>query len=178
MNKLLRYFTIVFLILFEIYAGVRLLTDPVDFTNSVIVFFGIVMLIIGIVSVVDAFRIKSRNLPYSMTLWGGILDLVIGAVCVALSANLIDLLPELVVIYGIIMIISSIHKIRLYAFFKDLQVKHAWIFLVSAILGILLGILVLLHPVVAIAVAWDYTGWFLIFSGVFDLFAFIFSFFF
>ena len=58
-KKLMGYLTIVVFIFFEVYAGVRLLTNPVDFTNSVVFFFGIIMLIIGVISVVRAFQAKS-----------------------------------------------------------------------------------------------------------------------
>lgn len=177
-KKILGYLTIIFFIFFEVYAGVRLLTNPVEFTNSVVVIFGIVMIIIGIVSIVRAFDAKSTGmLPYRLGLWGGVLDLIIGVLCAFFSSKVVNLFPVLVMIYGIIMVISGVHKIRNYLVLKDFGVNRSWLIVVSAILTIVLGIVVFLNPFSATGAAWTYTGIFLIVEGVFDLFTFIFSFF-
>ena len=162
-KKILAYLTLLFFIFFEVYAGVRLLTNPVDFTSSVIVFFGIFMLVVGVVSII---------------LFGGIFDLIIGAVCVFLSDKVVSLFPVMVMIYGIIMVISGIHKFRNYLALRDAGLRRSWLVVVSAILTIILGVIVFLNPFTATATAWTYAGIFLIVEGVADLFTFIFSFFF
>ena len=178
-KKFLGYLTIVLFIFFEVYAGVRLLTNPVEFTNSVVVIFGYVMIVIGLVSIVRAFDAKSAgNLPYRLGLWGGVLDLIIGVICAFFSSKVVNLFPVLVMIYGIVMVISGIHKFRNYLVLKDFGVNRSWLMVVSAILSIVLGIIVFLNPFSATGAAWTYTGIFLIVEGVFDLFTFIFSFFF
>jgi len=178
-KKILAYLTLLFFIFFEVYAGVRLLTNPVDFTSSVIVFFGIFMLVVGVVSIIRALQIKNKtNLPYRLSLFGGIFDLIIGAVCVFLSDKVVSLFPVMVMIYGIIMVISGIHKFRNYLALRDAGLRRSWLVVVSAILTIILGVIVFLNPFTATATAWTYAGIFLIVEGVADLFTFIFSFFF
>ena len=176
-NKIWRALGLLVFIFFEVYAGIRLLSDPVDFTNSVIVFFGIIMLIVGVVSLIRALKMKSGGLPYTMTLVGAILDLVIGIICVAFSKNVVSLFPILAMFYGVAMVIFGVNKIRQYAVLKDLQVPRAWILLVSGILTIILGVIVFLHPFSTTELIWMWAGIFLIAEGVCDLFALIFSFF-
>ncbi|MBQ6520344.1 MAG: DUF308 domain-containing protein [Anaerolineaceae bacterium] len=178
-RKILSYLTIVVLIFFEVYAGIRLLTNPVDFTASVVYLFGIIMLIVGVVSVIRALQAKAKsNLPYRLGLFGGILDIIVGVLCVFLTDKVIALFPVLIMIYGIIMVVAGIHKIRNYLVLKDLGFRFSWLVIVSAILTIILGVIVFLNPFTATATAWTVTGIFLIVEGVFDLFTFIFSFFF
>lgn len=177
-KKILAYLALLFFIFFEVYAGVRLLTSPTDFTNSVIVIFGVVMLIVGIVSLVRAFQIKNSGLPYRLGLFGGILDLIIGAVCLFLSDKVLALFPVMVMIYGVIMVVFGINKIRNYLVLKDFGIHRSWLVILSAIVTIVLGVLVFLNPFTATETAWTATGIFLIIEGIIDLFTFIFSFFF
>lgn len=178
-KKILGYLTIFVLIFFEVYAGIRLLTNPIDFTSSVVFLFGIIMLVVGVFSVIRALQVKAKsNLPYRLGLFGGILDLIVGALCVFFTDKVVGLFPVLVMIYGIIMVVAGIHKIRNYLVLKDFGFRFSWLVVVSAILTIILGVIVFLNPFTATATAWTYTGIFLIVEGVIDLFTFIFSFFF
>ena len=177
-KKILGILTIVFFIFFEVYAGIRLLTSPVEFTNSVVVIFGIVMLVIGVVSVIRALQAKSNGLPFRLGLFGGVIDLIIGAICVFFSQKVVDFFPVLVMIYGIIMAVAGIHKIRNYLLLKDFGINRSWLLLLSGILTIVLGVVVFLNPFPAMETAWAVTGVLLIVTGAADLFALIFSFFF
>ncbi len=177
-KKILGYLTIFVFIFFEVYAGIRLLTNPVDFTSSVVYIFGIIMIIVGLISVFRALKIKSSSqLPYRLGLFGGIIDVIIGVVCVFFTQNVIALFPVLIMIYGIVMIVAGIHKIRNYLALKDFGIQRSWLVIVSAILSIILGIIVFFNPFTATATGWTVTGIFLIAEGVCDLFVLIFSFF-
>ena len=177
-KKFMGYLTIVFFIFFEVYAGVRLLYHPVAFTIRVLGFCGIIMLIPAEVSVIRAFELKStRMLPYRLGLLGGVLDLIIGVICVFFSSKVVSLFPVLFMIYGIIMVVSGIHKIRNYLVLKDFGINRSWLVVISAVLSIILGVIVFLNPFSATEAAWLYTGIFLIVEGVMDLFTFIFGFF-
>ena len=176
-TKYLRLLTLAAFIFFEVYAGVRLLTNPVEFTNRAIIVFGVVMIIIGIVSLIRSLKAKSAGLPYTLGLVGAIFDLVIGVICIFLSSNIVALFPFLAMIYGVIMVIFGINKIRQYAILHDIHMPNVWILLIAGILSIVLGVIVFLHPFETTELLWAWTGYFLIFEGVFDLFALIFSFF-
>ncbi len=177
-KKILGILTIVFFIFFEVYAGIRLLTSPVEFTNNVVVIFGIVMLVIGLVSVIRALQAKSNGFPFRLGVFGGVIDLIIGVICVFFSQKVIDFFPVLVMIYGIIMVVAGINKIRNYLFLKDLGINRSWLLVLSGILTIILGVVVFLNPFPAMETAWAVTGVLLIVEGVVDLLTLIFSFFF
>ena len=66
-RKILSYLTIVVLIFFEVYAGIRLLTNPVDFTASVVYLFGIIMgILVALVLKRTVFR--GEPVPFVMEL--------------------------------------------------------------------------------------------------------------
>ena len=135
------------------------------------------MLIIGVISVVRALQAKSNGLAYRLGLFGGILDIIIGALCAFFTERVVALFPVLLMIYGIFMVVAGIHKIRNYLVLKDFGIHNSWLVLVSAILSIILGVIVFFNPFTAAATGWTITGVFLIVEGVCDLFAFIFGFF-
>ena len=178
MEKILRYLTVLFFVFFEVYAGIRLLTNPVEFTGSVLVFFGIIMMIIGVLSIVKALRAKSKaGMPYRVNLLGGILDLIVGVLCAFFTNTVLGIGPSLIRIIGIIMVIAGIHMIRNYLALKDLGIHRSWLVVLSAVISIVLGVFVFLYPLTTADLSWTYVGIFLIVEGVVDLFVFIFSFF-
>ena len=177
-NKIWRILLIVAYIFFEVYAGVRLLTDPEGFTNSVIIIFGIIMVIAGIVSLVRALKAKSHGLPSTLGIVSGIVDILIGAACIAFSQKVMNMFPVFVVIYGIIMVIMGINKLGQWAVLNDLHIPRAWIMLVTAILTIVMGVIAIVYPLTTEVAVYTMTAVFLIVAGVADLFTLIFSFFF
>ena len=175
MKKLGVYLTLICFIIFEAYAGVCLLTNPEEFTNTAVIVFGIFMLLAGVFSIFSALKMKSQNRAYNLELFGGVLDLIIGVLCVIFNKSIVKLLPGVMVIIGIMMIIAGIHKIRNYMILKDLGVKRSWLIVLSAILTIVLGVIVCLNPFAAQQAAWTTSGIFLIVMAVVDLFVVIFS---
>lgn len=175
MSKFLRIAGLCIFFLFEVYAGLQLINDPVTFTNNVIIVFGIIMLIIGVLSLIRALRAKSSGLAHRLTLFGAVLDLIIGVVCVAGSKYIVDMIPVLAMVYGFIMVIMGINKVRNYAVLRDLGFRRSWLVLLSALLTIVLGAIIFLNPFLATELVWTYIGVFLIVEGVMDLIAFLFG---
>ena len=178
MNKFLAYFTLVSLIFLEVYSGVRLLTNPAEFAGSLVTLFGIVMIIIGFISLLRSLQIKTGShnlLPYRLGFFGGLLDILIGIMCIVLRDKIVLLIPGIMIIIGIILVIAGIHKIRNYLFLKDFGIHRSWLVVLAAVLTICLGILTILNPFAATGAAFTYAGYFLIATGVFDLLTLIFS---
>jgi uncharacterized membrane protein HdeD (DUF308 family) len=178
MSKILRYLAILVFIFFEVYAGIRLLTAPVDFTNSAIVVFGIATLIVGAVMLFYALTWRSESLPFRLGLVLAVVNILLGIICIAFTDKVIASFPVFAVIFGVIMFFTGIDKLGNYFIMKSKGLPHHWIWMVAAVLTIILGVVVIMNPFTTIDVALTYSGYFLIFSGIVDLFAFIFSFFF
>ncbi len=179
MNKFTRCLAIFVFIFFEVYAGIRLLTAPADFSNSAIVVFGIVTLIVGAIMLYFAISMKERfPFSYKLGLAFGILNLIFGLLCVTMSDKIVNSFPVFAVLYGLVMFFTGIDKLGNYFIIKANGLPHHWIWMVGAVLTIVLGVIIMLNPFATVDVAVTYAGYFLIFTGVVDLFTFIFSFFF
>lgn len=178
MNKFTRCLFIFLFIVFEIYAGVRLLTDYEGFSNSAIITFGVFSLLAGAVMLFLALDLKKSALPYQIGMALAVLNIILGICCIAFSANIVAAFPVLAIAYGIIMVFVGIEKLGNYFVMKSWGYPRHWLWMVLAVLTIVLGVIIILNPFTAVDVTFTYAGYFLIFSGVVDLFVFIFSFFF
>ena len=177
MSKFQRCLAIIVFIFFEVYAGVRLLTAPADFSNSAVITFGIVLLLVGAVSLYWSLTFKSTRLPYRLGLACAIIDLILGVVFVAFSKNVVNAFPTFAQIYGVLMVIMGVSKLGDYFIIKANGLPRHWLWMVGAILTIALGVVIFMNPFTAVEAAWTTSGYMLIAAGVFDLFVFIFSFF-
>lgn len=175
MSKFQRCLAIIFFILFEGYAGYRLLTAPADFSNSAVIVFGVIMLLVGAVSLYLAYSLKSNMLPHRLSLICGIIDVVLGIVCVAYSQKVVGAFPTFAKIYGVFMVIMGISKLRNYITLQVWGLPRKFMWLLTAILTIALGVLVFMYPYAAVEAAWTYAGYFLVFEAAFDLVIFIIS---
>lgn len=178
MSKFQRCLAIIVFIFFEVYAGVRLLTAPADFSNSAVITFGVIMLVLGAICIFWALTMKGMMLPYQFGLALGIIHVVLGIIFIALSENIVYAFPAFAQIYGVIMVIMGVSKLGDYFILKANGLRRHWLWMVAAILTIVLGVLIFLYPYSTVEAAWSASGYMLLVSGVFDLFLFIFSFFF
>lgn len=177
MSKFQRCLAIIVFIFFEVYAGVRLLTAPADFSNSAVTVFGIVMLLIGAISLYLALSLKAQQLPYKFALACAVIDLVLGVVFVAFSQKVVGAFPTFAKIYGVIMVITGISKIGDYITLQVWGLPRKFLWLIGAILTVVLGVVIFMNPFATVEMAWTWSGYFLIITGAFDLLVFILSFF-
>lgn len=177
MSKFQRCLAVIVFIFFEVYAGVRLLTAPADFSGSAVIAFGVALLVLGAVCLYWALTLKGLMLPYKTGLFLGIVQLILGVVCIVWHENIVLTFPTFAQIYGVIMVIMGVSKLGDYFILKANGLRRHWLWMVAAILTIVLGVVIVLNPFETVELAWTYTGYMLIFTGVYDLFLFIFSFF-
>ena len=177
MSKFQRCLATVVFIFFEVYAGVRLLTAPAEFSNSAVVTFGVVLLVLGAISLYWALNMKSMRLPYRLGLACAIINLILGVVCVVWSQKIVEAFPVFAQIYGVFIVLLGVNKLGDYFILKANGLSRSWLWMLAAILTIVLGVVIIMNPFTAVEAAWSATGYMLIFTGVFDLFVFIFSFF-
>lgn len=172
MKRLSRNFSIILLILFEGIVGFMLFGDPEKFTRGVIIFFGIVMLILGIGNLIQALRTRIDGAPDSYLMVAVIADLIIGAVLTLGNRLVYGIFPALAVIYGIFLIIVGIHKTRVYLWLRRDGFVPSILSIISALTAIAIGVIVVLNPFSTVETLWRFTGVVLIAEAVIDLIAF------
>ncbi|MBR6089835.1 MAG: DUF308 domain-containing protein [Anaerolineaceae bacterium] len=177
MNKFQRCLAVIVFIFFEVYAGVRLLTAPADFSSSAVIATGAALLVLGAICLFWSLTLKGMMLPYRLGLIVGILHLILGVIFVVWSSRVVAAFPIFTQIYGFIMIVMGVSKLGDYFILKAYGLPRHWLWIAAAVLTIIMGVVIIMNPFGAVEFAWTWTGYMLIFSGVFDLFVFIFSFF-
>ncbi|MCR5088904.1 MAG: DUF308 domain-containing protein [Oscillospiraceae bacterium] len=172
MRRLSTNFSIVLLALFEGIVGFMLFGNPEKFTRSVIIFFGIIMLIIGAGNLIQALRTRVDGAPDSYMMIAAAADLIIGIVLTLGNKFVYGIFPVVAVIYGIFLIIVGIHKLRVYRGLKREGFMPPILSLVSGLSAIVLGILIVLNPFGTVETLWKFAGVVLIGEAVLDLLAF------
>lgn len=86
MKKTKSSFTSLGMSLLEIVLGILLLIDPVGFTSGIIIAFGIVMVVVGIIKIIQYFRTDAEEAAQKGTLAIGILYASVGLFCAFHSA--------------------------------------------------------------------------------------------
>ena len=165
---------LVVLILFELATGVLLFLKPEEFTATVIVVFGFILIVFGIVFLIQFFTERRENGGKRWELLVlAICVLALGAFCAAASGFIVKLFAVPAVLYGIFLVISGIIKGRAFFVIRAEGFRAPFLLFLSALLSIALGCLLILHPFESVVVLWRITGLSWILGGIGDAVALI-----
>lgn len=175
MNFIKQHASGILLCLFEVLVGILLIADPVRFASGIIIAFGIVLLVIGLISTIRYFRMNALEAAASQSLVKGLLGLSAGAFCVFHPDWFIATFPLLTILFGAAVFIAGIMKLQWMA--DSLRLKTGrWFFpAVSAAISIISAVVILQNPFESTMILWMFTGVSLIVEAVFDVIALFFS---
>lgn len=161
--------------LLQAIVGILLLIDPMGLTSGILVTFGVVLTVMGVVSIVNYFRTPIETASNEQYLMKGLLSVLVGCFCIFCTEWLVVTLPLLSIIYGVIMLLAGLTKVQLT--FDALRKKDGKWFLglISAAISIVCAVVVLTNPFTTTAVLWVFTGVAMIVDAVFDVFAVLFG---
>lgn len=155
--------------LFELIAGILLLINPIGFTSGIIVVAGIVMLVMGLISIVKYFRASAKEGAVSQSLVKGLVTVVAGGFCAFKSHWFIATFPVLTIIYGVVILFTGLGKVQLTVDMLRQKNKKWFLAAINAVISIVCAIVVLNSPFTSTAVLWIFTGVSLIVEAVFDV---------
>ena len=157
--------------LLQVLLGILLLVDPIGFTSGIIIAFGIVMLIIGTVSIVKYFRTDAAEASKSQTMLKGLIALLAGWFCTFKSYWFVATFPVLSILYGIVVLVTGLGKVQWMFDMIRAKKKKWFLAAISAALSIVCAIVIISDPFATTAVLWTFTGISLIVDAVFDIIA-------
>ena len=155
----------------QILLGVLLLVDPVGFTSGIIIFFGAILLLIGVFSIVKYFRTSAEEAAKSQTMLKGLIFLLFGGFCVFKSYWFIATFPVLTILYGVMVLVTGLSKVQWMTDMIRVKNKKWFLAAVSALISVACAVVILLNPFTSTAVLWAFTGVSLIVDAVFDIVA-------
>ena len=159
--------------IFEILVGILLLIDPVGFTSGIIIVFGIVLAVIGVVSLFKYFRMDAETAAQENGLVKGLIFAIFGLFCAFKSEWFIITFPLLTVLYGILTLISGVSKVQWAVDMLRAKQKYWFVEVIGAILTIVCAVLILSNPFTSTAFLWTFIGVTMIVEAVVDVVAFV-----
>ncbi len=160
---------VILLCLFEIVIGVLLLINPIGFTIGTIITTGIVLLIIGLISVIKYFRAEAKEAATGQYLLKGLVELLFGAFCIFKSNWFVVTFPALTLIYGVVILVTGLGKVQITVDMIRAKNKKWFLAAISALLSVSCAVVILNNPFTSTAVLWMFTGITLIIEAVFDI---------
>ena len=157
--------------IFQILLGILLLINPVGFTSGIIIAFGIVMLVIGIVSIIKYFRTNAVDAAKSQTMLKGLIALLFGGFCAFKSYWFVATFPVLTILYGALVLVTGLSKVQWMFDMIRMKKKKWFLAAISAVLSIVCAVVILSNPFTSTTVLWSFTGVSLIIDAVFDIIA-------
>lgn len=153
----------------ELIAGILLLLDPAQFTSTVIIGIGVVLIILGIIKVINYFRTAADTAAIGQLLTKGLISVLAGTFCITQWEWFLDTFPVLTMVYGTIILLTGINKIQLAVDMVRLKNSRWRWAAANAILTLICAIVVLCNPFASAEVLWSFTGVVLVGVGIFDL---------
>lgn len=156
---------------FELVVGILVLVSPISFTSGIIMAFGVVLLIMGLLRVIKYFRTDPVEAARSQFLMKGLVALLAGGACAFRSEWFVATFPVLTLLYGMAILLSGLGKVQWTVDILRLKKKNWHLAAISAVLSIGCGIVIIASPFSSTAVLWMFTGISLIVEAVLDIVA-------
>ena len=175
MKTLKQQLPVILLILFEIAVGILLLINPEAFTTAVIIIFGVVCAVIGLVYLIKYLRARKRHEESVVMLIGAIFAIALGVFSAAASPLIITLFTFIAVMYAVIMIVSGVIKVHNFIINKKAHRFVSVVTLISAVIAIVLGVVILFNPFETTHILWMVVGISILAEALIDIVAIIFT---
>jgi len=128
--------------------GLFMFTKPVSTVNALMIVFGVILVLDGLVHLVSYFAIKDEYRFFSSELVQAIIYIILGFVLMINYYNISYLLP---IVLGIWIIVDSIFRLQISLNIRDIYDSHWGILLAMSILTGLFGMIILFNPVESLA---------------------------
>ena len=134
--------SIIFSILLLVF-GLFMFIRPISTINILMIIFGAILVIDGLVHLVSYFSIKNEYRFFSSELAQAIIYIILGFVIVCNYNRISEFLP---IILGVWIIIDSIFRLQISLNIRDIYDSHCGLLLAMSIITGLLGMIILFNP--------------------------------
>lgn len=128
--------------------GLFMFIKPISTINVLMMIFGILLVIDGLVHLVSYFSIKNEYRFFSSELAQAIIYIILGFLLVCNYNTISSFLP---IILGIWIVVDSIFKLQIALNIRDIYDSHWGILLAMSIINALLGAVILINPFESLA---------------------------
>lgn len=159
----------ILLSLFELIVGILLLISPVSFTTGIITTTGIVLMVVGVITLIQYFRTKAAEAAAGQLMFKALVCLLVGAFCTFRSGWFIATFPLLTMLYGVVILLTGISKVQWTVDMLRQKKKRWWLAAIGAVISIICAVVIFSNPFTSTTVLWMFTGISLIVEAVMDI---------
>ena len=170
MKALKENFNGIIICLFELVIGILLLIDPIGFTSGIIITAGVLLVLTGLVNCIRYFVTEAKEASKGQYMTKGLIAVLAGAFCILNTDWFIVTFSALTVIYGIIVLLTSVEKIQLCIDLLRQKRKKWYLAAFSAIISLVCAVVILKNPFSSSTLIWIVAGISLILEAIFDMY--------
>lgn len=154
MKRIRIYLFDLLIIVLELVVGFLLIISPDAFTRGIIISFGVLLMLFGVVSIIQYFRTEPQMAALQKKLAQGIGSLVMGLVLGIRSQWFVEFFPMLTSLYGIALLAVAIVKLQRIVDFLRLKQRGWYLEGIGTLLLTISGILLLVNPFTTVKYVW------------------------
>lgn len=154
MKRIRIYLFDLMIIVLELVVGFILIINPDAFTRGVIISFGVLLMLFGVVSIIQYFRTEPQMAALQKKLAQGVGSLVMGLVLGIRSQWFVEFFPMLTSLYGIALLAVAIVKLQRIVDFLRLKQRGWYLEGIGTLLLTVSGILLLVNPFTTVKYVW------------------------
>ncbi len=147
--------------------GLFMYTNPISTINVMMIVFGVILVLDGLVHLVSYFAIKDEYRFFSSELVQAIIYIILGFLLMLNYYNISYLLP---IVLGIWIVVESLFKLQIALNIRDIYDSHWGLLLGMSIITVLLGAVILFNPVQSLALLTRICGVVLMIAEVISIF--------
>ena len=147
--------------------GLFMYTNPISTINVMIIVFGVILVLDGLVHLVSYFAIKDEYRFFSSELVQAIIYIIL---CFVLMLNYYNISYLLPIVLGIWIVVESLFKLQIALNIRDIYDSHWGLLLGMSIITALLGAVILFNPVQSLALLTRICGVVLMIAEVISIF--------
>ena len=156
------------IIVFLLAVGILLLVNPAAFASWLVKVAGLFLMVLGALRIIRYFRAEAEAAAKGQDFFIGTIAILGGLFCVIKTSWFLSVFPTLAVIYGLLQLVLGFSKVQRMVDFLRMKFSLWYLPAISALIYLVFGFIIVLHPDMAFMSIWVFTGVTMILEAAFN----------